>query len=165
MSRLQRFKTLLNRMLEGVCAILLAFMTLLTAYQVFMRYVLKSPSTMSEDILSYSFVWLSLFATALVFGERDHMNLTFFTDKASKKVQLLLSVFTEALIMLVTFIIFLFGGKGFMAVGGMQMSPTLGISMDWIYIILPVSGILIALYNMINVMELIGNYIKDQGGN
>lgn len=52
-----------------------------------------------------------------------------------------------------------------MAVGGMQMSPTLGISMDWIYVILPVSGILIALYNMINVMELIGNYIKDQGGN
>ncbi|WP_243009139.1 TRAP transporter small permease [Clostridium sp. AM58-1XD] len=157
MNVIRKIKEILNKSLEAVCAALLAFMSLLTVYQVFMRYVVKNPSTMSEDILSYSFVWLSLLAAALVFGERDHMSLTFFVDQTKPKIQLFLSVFSEVLILLVAALVFLFGGKGFMLVGAMQLSPTLSITMDWIYVILPVSGVLIILYSIINIAELVSS--------
>lgn len=164
MSTIQTLKTWLNKVLCGVCAILLAFMTLLTSYQVFMRYILKSPSTMSEDILSYSFVWLSLLAAALVFGERDHMKLTFFVDRINKHIGLVLAIFSEILIFLTAILIFIFGGRGFMEVGILQVSPTLGITMNWIYIILPISGFLIVLYNIINIVELTYEFKNMQGG-
>lgn len=158
MNKLNGFKLRLNQVLSAICAFMLAFMTFVATYQVFARYVLKSPSTMSEDILSYSFVWTSLLAAALVFGERDHMNLTLFLDKTKPLVQLFLSLFSEVLIAIIAVAVFIVGGKGFMNVGSMQISPTLGITMNLIYMILPISGILIIIYNIINIVELIMQY-------
>ena len=162
MTGIRVLKLWLNRILSAACAGLLAFMSLLTCYQVFMRYVMRSPSTMSEDILSYSFVWVSLMATSLVFGERDHMNLTFFLEKGSAGVQFLLKVFSELLVLVISVVIFLFGGVQFMKVGALQVSPTLGITMNLVYVILPVCGILTGLYCIINLAELYDDYSKER---
>ena len=151
-------KTWLNKILSVTVALLFAFMSFLAIYQVFMRYILKHPPTMSEDILSYSFVWISLLATALVFGEREHMNLTFFLDKFSPIAKLFLSVLSEILVMATAFVVLLTGGMSFLNVGAIQVSPTLGITMDMVYLILPFSGILIILFNFINIAELIAAY-------
>lgn len=155
---MEKFRRILDQVLSAVCAGLLAFMTLLTIYQVTMRYVLKSPSTMSEDMLSYSFVWVSLLGTALVFGQKDHMRLSFFSDKVKGKGQLALSIFSELLILVVAIIVFLIGGKAVMGVGALQMSPTLKIYMDWIYMIIPISGVLIVVYSLLNVGQLIQEF-------
>ncbi len=152
---IHKIKVVLNKGLSLACAALLAFMSALTCYQVFMRYVVHKPSTMSEDILSYSFVWVSLLATALVFGERDHMNLSFFVDKMSMTMQKGIAVFSELLILAVAALVFVFGGQGFIEVGALQVSPTLGVTMDLIYSILPVSGVLVGLYSMINIIEIV----------
>ncbi|MFP3390559.1 TRAP transporter small permease [Brevibacillus sp. SIMBA_040] len=155
---MEKVKSILDKLLSCVCAGLLAFMTLLTVYQVAMRYVFKSPSTMSEDILSYSFVWVSLLGTALVFGQKDHMRLTFFSDKVKGRGQLVLAIFSELLILAVAVSVFLFGGKAFMGVGALQLSPTLNINMDWVYMILPISGVLIAAYSVINIIQSIQEF-------
>lgn len=148
-------KKYLSKTLGCACALLLAFMSCVAVYQVVARYVLRNPSTISEDVLSYSFVWLSLLATALVFGERDHMRMSFLSDRAKGDMGVCLAVFSELLVMAVAVIVFLFGGKGFMGVGAMQVSPTLGITMDLVYAILPVSGVLIVAYAILNIAELI----------
>jgi TRAP-type C4-dicarboxylate transport system permease small subunit len=155
---LMRLKAILDRVLSVAVAILLAFMTLLTTYQVITRYFFKSPSTISEDLLSYSFVWVSLLGTALVFGQRDHMSLSLLPDKLTGKSKFLLSVFSEVLIMVIVSMVFIFGGGEFLKVGMMQVSPTLNISMNWIYLILPISGVLIIIYNLINLYETIKKY-------
>lgn len=159
---ISKMKKILNKGLSAACALLLAFMSALTCYQVFMRYVIHRPSTMSEDILSYSFVWMSLLATALVFGERDHMNLTFFVDKLGSGLQKAIAVFSELLVLAVSLLVFIFGGKGFMAVGALQVSPTLNITMDIIYCILPISGVLICLYSLINIAEILGKGLPEE---
>lgn len=159
---IEKIKKILNQILSVICAALLAFMSLLTCYQVFMRYVIKSPSTMSEDILSYSFVWISLLATALVFGERDHMNLTFFVGKMNKKMQKVIAVFSEVLILVIAILVFLYGGKGLLAVGALQVSPTLGISMNIIYSVIPISGVIIVAYAIINIIQIIADGSEDK---
>ncbi|PAF15608.1 MAG: TRAP transporter small permease [Shouchella clausii] len=155
---MRKIKSILDKGLSAVCAALLAFMTILTIYQVVMRYVFHSPSTMSEDILSYSFVWVSLLGTAMVFGQKDHMRLSFFSDKIKGKGQLVLSIFSELLISAVAITVFLVGGKAVMGVGVLQTSPTLGIHMDWIYIILPISGVLIIVYSFIHIIQSIQKF-------
>lgn len=155
---MNRVKGLMDKILSAVCALLLLFMTALATYQVASRYIFKNPSTMSEDLLSYSFVWVSLLGTALVFGQKDHMSLTLFSDKFTGKGKLALSVFTELLIISTAVVVFLFGGKIFMGVGALQMSPTLNIQMNWVYVILPVTGLLIIIYNIINIIHSIQEY-------
>ncbi|NYF25631.1 TRAP transporter small permease [Sporosarcina sp. JAI121] len=155
---MDKLKIMMDKILAGVCATLLAFMTVLATYQVITRYVFKSPSTISEDLLSYSFVWVSLLGTALVFGQKDHMRLSLFSDKLKGIKQLVLSISSELLVAAIAVIVFLVGGKEFMGVGAMQISPTLDIQMHWIYIILPLSGVLIVIYNFINIFQLIQGY-------
>lgn len=155
---MNRVKGLMDKILSAVCALLLLFMTALATYQVASRYIFKNPSTMSEDLLSYSFVWVSLLGTALVFGQKDHMSLTLFSDKFTGKGKLALSVFTELLIISTAVVVFLFGGRIFMGVGALQMSPTLNIQMNWVYVILPVTGLLIIIYNIINIIHSIQEY-------
>lgn len=50
-------------------------------YQIVTRYFFNSPSTVSEELLTYSFTWMALLAAAYVFGKRDHMRMGFLADK------------------------------------------------------------------------------------
>ncbi|MCM3762094.1 TRAP transporter small permease [Alkalihalobacillus oceani] len=155
---MEKIKNIMDKVLAGACALLLTFMTALITYQVVVRYVFKSPSTMSEDMLSYSFVWLSLLGSALVFGQRDHMKVSIFSEKLTGAGKVILSVLSECIILVIVICVFIFGGKEFMVVGALQMSPTLNIAMHWIYSILPLSGILIVIYNVINIIQSIQEF-------
>lgn len=152
----------LDSILSWICMFLLAFMSCLAMYQVFARYVLHNPSTISEDILSFSFVWLSLLATTLVFGKREHMEMSYFAERLGPDMHLCLQIFSEVLIMTVAVIVFFFGGLGFMGVGALQISPAFGIPMSWIYVVLPICGIMTVIYNILNILMLIRNRsVKD----
>ncbi len=155
---MEKIRSVMDKVLAAICALLLAFMTVLATYQVITRYVFKAPSTMSEDMLSYSFVWVSLLGAALVFGQKDHMRLSLFSDKFKGVSGLVLSIFTELLIMGIAVIVFLVGGKDFVGVGALQTSPTLSITMDLVYVILPLSGILIIIYNVLNIIQSIQKF-------
>jgi len=161
---MQQLKAIINKCLGLACALLMAFMSCLAVYQVVARYVFNNPSTISEDLLGYCFVWVSLLGAALVFGERDHMKLAYFEEKTSPELRLCMNIFSKCLILAMAVLVFLIGGTGFMNVGSIQMSPTLGITMNWIYMILPLSGVLILLYTVINAIELIQDYLKTQKG-
>lgn len=62
-----------------------AFMVIIGTYQILVRYIFNSPSTVSEELLTYSFTWMSLFAAAYVFGKREHMRMGFLADKLNKR--------------------------------------------------------------------------------
>ena len=68
----------LDKVLLGTCVALFAFMTLMGTYQISSRYIFKAPSTVSEELISYSFAWMAMLAAAYIFGKRDHMKMVFF---------------------------------------------------------------------------------------
>ena len=161
---MKQAKQILDKILCVICAALMAFMSILVVYQVFTRYILNNPSTFSEDLLTYAFVWMSLLSTALVFGDRDHMKLSILSDKVKGKSQIVLSIVTELIILVITCIIFLNGGKSFMDVGAMQVSPTLHIRMVYVYAILPIAGVIIAAYCILNIGLLAAGFMNPKGG-
>lgn len=151
---MKQLKLALNRVLSILCEALFAFMVLLAVYQVAMRYLFNSPSSFSEELLSYSFAWLAMLATVLVFGERDHMRLSFFSDKLTGRKAILLSALTEVLTLLFAALVLIHGGSTIVALALPQTTASLGIPMGYVYAIMPASGILIVLYNIINLTEL-----------
>jgi TRAP-type C4-dicarboxylate transport system permease small subunit len=149
-----RIKRAMNRVLEAVCAIIFAFITLVGSYQIITRYVFNSPSTKSEELLTYSFTWLALLAAALVFGKREHMAMTFLSDKLSDRAHLILSIINEAIVMIFAVLVLIFGGISITQLTATQTTASLGVSMSLIYSVLPVSGVLIIIYNALNLWEL-----------
>ena len=151
---MKQLKAVLNRVLSVLCKALFAFMTLLAVYQVATRYLFNSPSSFSEELLSYSFAWLAMLAAVLVFGERDHMRLSFFSDKVTGEKAIALAALTEVLIMLFASLVLIYGGSTIVVLALPQVTASLGIPMGYVYLIMPVSGVLIVLYNIINLTEL-----------
>ena len=90
-----KLRKIMDSVLKTISVFLFAFMTVTGTYQVLSRYLIGKPSTISEGLLSYSFAWMALLAAAYVFGKREHMRMSFITDKFSDSNQLKISLIGE----------------------------------------------------------------------
>ena len=129
-------------------------MVCIGTYQIVTRYFFNRPSTVSEELLTYSFTWMALLASAYVFGKRDHMRMGFLADKITGNTRKILETIIELLVMLMVGGIMVYGGSSIMKLTMTQKTASLGIPMGVIYTILPVSGVLILFYGVMNIIDL-----------
>ena len=146
-------KKLMNKILEFICSVLFVFITCVGTYQIVVRYVFNNPSTVSEELLTYSFTWLALLAAALVFGKKDHMRVSFIADKFEGKSALILGIVTELIILAFSALVLIYGGFSITKLTTTQITASLGINMSYIYMILPICGVIIVIYNILNILE------------
>ncbi len=154
---MNKLRSILNKVIETVCMILLVLMVVLATWQIITRYILNNPSTITEDLLIYSFVWMSLLGSAYVFGKKDHMTMVFLRQKLEGKsdsMKLGLNIMTELVVMVFSVLVLVFGGIQISMLAMGQVSPALGISMGYIYLALPLSGIITIIYNILNLADL-----------
>ena len=52
---MSNLKNIMNKVLETVCVFIFAFITVVGTYQIVVRYVFNSPSTVSEDERAYGY--------------------------------------------------------------------------------------------------------------
>ena len=133
-------------------------MVIVGTYQIVTRYFFNSPSTVSEELLTYSFTWMALLASALVFGKRDHMRMGFLADKLTGVPKKVLEIFIELLIMALAGSVMVWGGYTIMQLSMTQTTASLGIPMGIVYIIVPLSGILVVVYSILNIIDLAAGY-------
>lgn len=150
---MDKFRKGLDKTLEMFCVAIFAFITILGLYQIITRYVFNKPSTISEELLIFSFTWLSLLAAALVFGKREHMRMSFLADKLKGVKGIYLSIFTEIIVLLFAVIVLFYGGIQITKLTMTQVTASLGITMGYVYIILPITGLLIFIYNILNISD------------
>ncbi|WP_291256035.1 MULTISPECIES: TRAP transporter small permease [unclassified Fusobacterium] len=144
----------LDKLILFICVVLFMFMTAVGTYQISVRYIFKDPSTISEELISYSFAWMSMFAASYVFGKRDHMRMVFFVEKFNKKTQLYIAILCEIVILLFAFGVLVCGGKAITELTMTQISPALRISMGYVYSVLPTCGIITSIYSILNIRDL-----------
>ncbi len=146
----------IDKALVGVCVVLFVLMVLVGTYQIAARYFFHRPSTVSEELLTYSFAWMALFAAAYVFGKRDHMRVGFLADKLPDKVRYLLSILSECLVFLFAAAVECYGGIRIMRLTMSQSTASLGIPMGLVYLAVPLSGGLTAAYAILNLITILG---------
>ncbi len=160
---MNKLRTVLNKTIEVICMALLVFMVVLGTWQIITRYVLNNPSTVSEDLLIYSFVWMALLGSSYVFGKKDHMTMVFFRQKLDNKspqVKFILSVMTEIVVLIFSALVLVLGGVQISKLAMGQISPALGIPMGYVYLALPLSGIITIIYNILNLADLKSSSVK-----
>lgn len=155
---MKAIKNVLDKILEIACVFLFAFMTVIGTYQIVTRYVFNAPSTVSEELLTFSFTWMALLAATLVFGKRDHMRMSFFADKFTGKSGVILSIISEIVIFLFAALILVYGGVVITKLTMTQVTASLGVPMACVYVIVPICGVLTMIYNVINLSDLIAKF-------
>ena len=151
---MRQLRKLLDKVLNVLAGVSFIAMVLLTCWQVFTRYVLSNPSSWSEELVGYLFAWMSLFGAALVTGERGHMNIPILVEKSKPAVQKALGIFAEIIACIFAIVILVYGGVQITSLAMGQMTSSLGVPIGVFYVVMPVCGVLIALYTIINIVEI-----------
>ncbi len=154
MTALHTFRKWLDLILSTVCAVLFALMVVVGSYQIITRFVFNNPSTISEELLTYSFAWMAMFSSVYVFGKRDHMKMGFLADMLPAGSKRILDIAIEILIVLFAAAVLIYGGVTIMNLTMTQKTASLGVSMGMIYMVMPISGILIAVYGLLNIADM-----------
>ncbi len=145
----------LDKILEFVCCVLLALMTVFATWQVASRYIFNNPSTVTEELVLISFVWMGLLGAAYVFGKQEHMRMSFLVDKLSERNQAKIMLFSEIVVMIFAALVLVFGGLKIAQLSMGQSSSSLQIPMGYIYYAIPLSGVITIVYNVLNITDIV----------
>lgn len=151
---MSKLKSAIIKLLEWACIILFLLITVICLYQVFSRYILNTPKAWTEEALSNGFAWVSLLGTALVFGKRDHMRLTFIIAKFNRNSQKKIEILNEIIIFLFSLIVFVFGGIAIFNLTKSQITPALQWSTGGFYLAITLCGILTCIFAIANIVEI-----------
>ncbi|TDL80489.1 TRAP transporter small permease [Peribacillus frigoritolerans] len=152
---MQKIRKTADKTIAFITCTMLAFMVLVAVWQVFTRYVLNSPSTVSEEILRYSLIWVSMLGAAYAFGQKKHIAIELLAEKLPKNKALPVSVIIEVLVLSFAVLVMVIGGSRTVAITMAQSSAALSVPMGYIYLSLPVSGILIIGYSLMSIYEAV----------
>lgn len=140
----------LDRTLEHVLVALLALMTVNVVWQVFSRFVLRSPSNFTDELARYLFIWLGLLGAAYAAGRHQHLAVDAFTMHVSPRLQWRLRQLSAILLALFGLLVLVGGGSRLVYITWVlgQRSASLQVPMALVYLALPISGLLMAVYGL-----------------
>lgn len=164
MEILHNLRDIIMKVLGVFIILLFILMTIVGTYQIVTRYFFNSPSTVSEELLTYTFTWMALLASAYVFGKRDHMRMGFLADKIKGTPKKWLEIAIDGLAFLFAAVVMVYGGISITKLTMIQTTASLRVPMGYIYIIVPISGILIMIFSAINALDMCNTDFSEEGG-
>ena len=147
----------IDKILEPVLIGLLAIMLLSVLWQVFSRYLLKEPSSFTEELARYMLIWIGTLGAAYAAGSKLHLAITLLPSKLSQEGQEKLQVVLNVLVIVFAVTVFCIGGSRLVYITNIlgQTSPALGVPLFYVYTIVPISGLLIIAYKLDEIVKII----------
>lgn len=145
----------IDHLLGGAICVLMAAMVINVLWQVFTRFVLRHPSSFTEEAARYLMIWVGLLGSAYAAGRKSHLALDLITAhlhgarKRGSELFIHVAVLVFALAVMV-------GGGGRLvwlqlALG--QQSAALQVKLGYVYLAVPLAGLFIAFYSVVFLVE------------
>lgn len=130
---------------------LLAMMTLDVLWGVLTRYVVGSQASWSEELARFLMIWIGILGAAYASGQKMHLAIDLLQPSLAPKHQKRLSRLITVLVALFAFGVMIVGGLRLIYITNIlgQLSPALRIPMSVIYSVVPISGIIIIYYKIL----------------
>lgn len=142
---MKTFDEFLYKFARGICGLLMAAMLVLIFSQVMARYVFQYSLTWSEEIGRYIFVWITFLGAAVAYRSGSHVALDLLCNVLSGVPRKILVLVNDILVVALASAVTYSGYKLFL-LGMRQKSPALKIPMQWVYIIIPISGLILLFF-------------------
>lgn len=134
---------------------IMTIMVILVTFQVISRYIFNSPSSFSEALTKYLFVWLIIISATYIFGQKEHICISFLKDKLPEKAKNAVNILIELIVIVFSLTIMLYGGFVITKMNMFQFDSILNIPTGVIYSIIPICGVLIIFYSIYNIWDYI----------
>lgn len=143
-------KVVLDKLLGGFLVLLMAIMVTAVSYQVFSRYILQASSSFTEEIARYLLIWIGILGAAYISGQQEHLAIDILAPKLSEKKRIRLRMGINILIILFCLFVLIIGGSNLVYLNYLlgQTSAALNIPLGAVYTVLPLSGVLVIIYKI-----------------
>jgi len=143
----------------------MAVMVVDVTWQVASRFVFRSPSSFTEELAGFLMIWIGLLGAAYGFRTRAHLGIDIFVEQlgggwrrgAETCAHLLVLVFALATMV---------GGGLWLARLAFRLDQTsaaMGVRMGFVYLALPLSGALVALFSLEFILQTVRGEGRDKG--
>ncbi len=156
-----KLKGIAVRALEIFVMVMMAVLVLDVVWQIFTRFIMKNPSSWTEELATMILIWVSLLGASVTTIRKGHLGVDFFVNK--------LNVKSRTVVEIIVYIFIGFFATAAMILGGGQLvrltllygqlSPALGIKMGYVYLALPISGIFMLGFSIEMIIEKAGSLI------
>ena len=146
-------RKVIDKIIEILCTVIMGYMVLAVCWQVITRFILKNPSTLTEEILRFLLVWTTMVGGAYAYGRRKHLSINMLTKKLPHKQQKMLDIIIQVIVIVFAVVVMIMGGLHLVGTTSNQISAALHLPMPYVYASIPVGGILIIFYSLIFIME------------
>lgn len=138
----------------------LVAMTAIVGWQVFGRFVLQSSPSWTEQAALVLMIWYVMFAAAAGVREGFHIRIAILEERLGERARPIRRV-AAAVVVLLGLVLLVYGLQLCWQVRG-NVIPSLGISRAVAYVPLPVSGLLMAVFALGQVVGRVPG--EDEGG-
>lgn len=138
----------LSYTLEFLTCSLLAITILITAVQVFSRFVFNFSFSWSQELLMISFVWFVLFGSALAVKHREHLKIDLI-EKLPPGIRLICKII-ELFVVFTFIFVFVYYGI-ILVLDNLKTGQTVGflpMKVGHVYTAIPVSGLFMLYYTV-----------------
>ncbi len=154
---MKTLKNKIDKVIEMVIIALLLMMVFNVSWQVFSRFVLGDPSSWTEELTRYSLIWLGMLGAGYVTGKKMHLAIDYFANKVGQPFRNYIEIFIHSAILLFALAVMVVGGTNLVALTLYleQISASLQIQLGYVYLAVPISGLLIMFYSAENIFEIL----------
>ncbi len=148
-----KFKHTLDKILETILVTIMAVMVVNVLWQVGSRFILQSPSSFTDELARYLLIWLSILGASYVTGKKMHLSIDLLAQKINPAKKGLLNTIVYSIVAVFAFLAMVIGGANLVYIVASlgQTSPALEIPLSVVYIVLPIGGLIIIYYSIINI--------------
>ena len=151
-----QFRKNVDKILEWILVVLMSVLVIDVLWQVFSRYILNAPSSYTDELAGYLLIWVGVLGAAYVAGKREHLAIDLLIQRSSPERKYKLEMFISICIIIFSITVLIIGGswlvytRFYLSV----KSSALGMPLGIVYLVLPVSGILMAYFDIDNIYNM-----------
>lgn len=163
---IDRIKTLVDRTIAAFSVAVMIALVVCVVWQVFSRYVLNQPSTMTDELARFLMIWVGLLGAAYTVGAQRHLSIDLFAMMLKGPKQALLNIVINVLIFLFSGLVIVTGGLKLIdkTLATSQVSAAMQIPMGYVYVILPLCGAVMMFYALYFIATGIRGLSRPQEG-
>ncbi|MFY0685753.1 MAG: TRAP transporter small permease [Cyclobacteriaceae bacterium] len=144
----------IDKSLEIVLSVLMSLMVINVLWQIASRYLLNDPSAFTDELARYMLIWLGLLGSAYASGKNMHVAIELIDQKLSEKQIFNKKKVIHLLITLFALVVLIIGGSRLVYISFQlgQTSSAMQLSLGYVYLVLPISGLLICYYSISDLL-------------
>ncbi|UCD60068.1 MAG: TRAP transporter small permease [Flavobacteriaceae bacterium] len=145
----------IDKILAKLLILIMSIMVINVLWQVFSRYFLGAPSSFTDELARYLMIWIGILGAAYVSGRNKHVAIDVLPSRLSAKSQKKLRLVVRILIILFCLFALVIGGSRLVYITYVldQYSPALQVPLALVYMVIPISGILIIYYKISDILN------------